>query len=143
MKFKFKPFLGTEIPAIDSVGLRQFGLIFGGIIATVFGLVVPLLFTHSLAWWPWVVATGFLVISLIKPNLLSNFYEIWMRFGTIMSMIMSRIILGAVFLLAVIPTALILKMKRADILGLKLDDSLQSYRKQSSPLDPDHMKKPY
>ena len=58
-------------------------------------------------------------------------------------MIMSRIAPGVVFIFAVIPTTLILKIKGSDILGLRLDKGLQSYRKKSDPLNSEDMKKPY
>ncbi len=136
-------FLGTDIPPMDRAGLRKFGLMFGAIIATIFGVLVPLIFTHTLIWWPWVVTAIFVLLSLVIPDRLSGFYNLWMRFGVIMNMIMSRIILGAVFLFTVIPTALILRIKGSDILGLRLDKGLQSYRKISDPLNPEDMKKPY
>jgi predicted membrane protein len=136
-------FLGVDIPPVDTAGLKTFGLMFAAIIATLFGVLVPLVFTHTLTWWPWVVAVVFVLLSLLSPDSLSGFYNLWMRFGVIMNMIMSRIILGGVFLVAVIPTAIIMKLKGNDMLGLKHDKGLQSYRKKSDSLDPEHMKKPY
>ena len=143
MSIDSETFLGVEIPPIDSAGLKKFGLLFAGIIALLFGLAVPFLFGASLPWWPWLVGAIFLTISLVKPDGLTGFYRLWMRFGVIMNMIMSRIILGGVFLIAVIPTALILKLQGKDILGLKLDKEIQSYRTGVDSSDSNHMKKPY
>ena len=136
-------FLGQEIPPLDNTGLRQFGLIFSAIIAVLFGLLFPLIFSFNWPVWPWIVAAIVSLLSLIAPGSLGSFYQIWMRFGVIMNIIMSRLILGTVFVLTVIPTGLIFKLRRKDILQLKSDETLKSYRHNLQSHSRDHLKKPY
>ena len=136
-------FLGQPIPAIDRAGLRQFGLIFAAIIGVLFGVIVPLIFGSSLPLWPWIVVAIFVAFALLLPNALGPFYQIWMRFGVIMNIIMSRVILGTVFVLTVIPTGLVLKLRNKDILNLKTDADAQSYRNDSHTHDAKHLEKPY
>jgi hypothetical protein len=136
-------FLGHDIPTMDEKGLRQFGLMFAGIISILFGIVLPFLFDYGFPWWPWIVAGVFCILALAVPTGLKQFYRLWMRFGVIMNIIMSRLILGSVFVLTVIPTGMILRLQKKDILNLKMDSESQSYRVESDSNDSDSLKKPY
>jgi hypothetical protein len=136
-------FLGHDIPAMDEKGLRQFGLMFAGIISVLFGIVLPFLFDYPFPWWPWIVAGVFCILALAVPKSLMQFYRLWMRFGVVMNIIMSRLILGSVFVLTVIPTGMILRLQKKDILNLKMDSESQSYRVESDSNDSDSLKKPY
>ena len=49
------------IPELDRKGLRQFGIVTGGILAGLFGLFFPWLLEHSYPYWPWIVG-GLLVL---------------------------------------------------------------------------------
>ena len=69
------------IPKLDKKGLRQFGFMFGGIIAGLFGVVLPWLFDLEYRYWPWVVLLVFFAWGLIAPNTIEPFYKLWMRFG--------------------------------------------------------------
>ena len=138
-----KTFLGQEIPELDNKGLRQFGLMFAGIVAALFGLVLPFLFGFRYVLWPWVVAGVFVTPALVYPRALGPFYQIWMRFGVIMNIIMSRLILGTVFLLTVVPTGLIFRLRKKDILDLKLDREAKSYRKTTDSNTINNLNKPY
>ncbi len=136
-------FLGQGIPAADNKALRQFGLMFGGIIAVLFGLILPFIFDHAWPRWPWIIAGVFAGVALILPVALSPVYWVWMRFGVIMNIIMSRLILGTVFVLTVIPAGMIFKLRRKDILDLKIDKNLASYRTVMETKDVSSLKKPY
>ena len=136
-------FLGQEIPAIDRAGLRQFGLVFAGIVSILFGLILPFLFDFVYPLWPWIVAAVFGLIALAVPRGLGPFYFIWMRFGVVMNIIMSRLILGTVFVLTVIPTGLIFRIRGKDILRLRLDREVDSYRDEVGKDHINDLKKPY
>jgi len=136
-------FLGQDIPAMSRKDLRKFGQLFAGIFAVLFGLFLPFIFDLGYLIWPWIVSAFFLVLSLVSPGALSPFYQTWMRFGVVMNIIMSRLILGSVFLLTVIPTGLILRLRGKDILNLKIDKKSSSYRVKSESKDSNHLQKPY
>jgi len=142
-KGKGGKFLGQKIPAMDNRELRQFGLMFAGIFSVLFGLLLPFVFDQRFLLWPWIVASIFLVLAIAVPGSLSPFYNLWMRFGVIMNIIMSRLILGSVFVFTVIPTGVILKLRGKDILNLKMDKDSKSYRVDAEPQNRDHLKKPY
>ena len=73
--------------------LRQFGLLFGAILVSFFGLLLPFLIGYKFPLWPWVVALLFTAMALLAPTALTPFYLGWMRFGLIAAFINTRIIM--------------------------------------------------
>ncbi|MDE5093132.1 MAG: SxtJ family membrane protein, partial [Trichodesmium sp. St11_bin5] len=89
-----------EIPKIDKKGLREFGLIVGGVFGGLFGLLLPLLHKHwPLPAWPWVIAVPLLVLAVVSPPTLGPVYRFWMRVGIVLSKIMTPLWMGLVFYL--------------------------------------------
>ena len=85
-----------EIPELDRKGLREFGLVTGGIIACLFGLFFPWAFDVAIPYWPWAVAGVLALWALIAPDTLRRVYRIWMRFALILSRITTPLIMGLV-----------------------------------------------
>jgi hypothetical protein len=131
------------IPKLDKKGLRQFGFTFGGIIAGLFGVLLPWLFDLNYPYWPWIVLAVFLAWGLAAPTTIEPFYKLWMRFGLLLNAVMSRIILGIVYYLVVLPTGLIMKLKGYDPMKRKLDPSLNSYRIKNESVNKNQMEKPF
>lgn len=73
--------------------LRQFGLLFGTIVALIFVLLLPFIVAYSFPLWPWVGASVFATSALLAPTALTPFYRRWMRFGLIAAFINTRIII--------------------------------------------------
>ena len=132
-----------NIPVLDAKGLRKFGLTFGGLIAGIFGAIVPWLFGLAYPIWPWVVLAVFGIWAIVAPNTLNPFYKLWMRFGLVLNAIMSRVILGAVFYLAVLPTGLVMKLRKYDPMYRSFDSKTDSYRVQSKIAKDRQMEKPF
>ena len=131
------------IPKLDKKGLRQFGFTFGGIIAGLFGLVIPWLFGLNYPYWPWIVLLVFSMWALVAPNSIDPFYKLWMRFGFLLNAVMSRIILGIVYYLVVLPTGLIIRMRGRDPMNRKFDGNLESYRVKNEDTIKSQMEKPF
>ncbi len=89
--------MSDEIKKLDQKGLRDFGLLIGGLIAVLFGLAVPLLRQHSIPWWPWIVGGVLVMLGLVAPKSLNPVYHAWMRFGLLLNKIETPIDLGLVF----------------------------------------------
>ena len=78
----------------------------------------------------------FFVITLFKPSFFLSFNKLWMRFGFLLGVIVSPIILGAIFFLLFTPTAFLmrrfgrdelrLRFKSKDSYWIKRDTSLES-----------------
>ena len=58
--------MNIEIP--DKKGLREFGLITGGLFVGLFGLLFPWLFSFALPVWPWVIAGVLWGLALLIPQ---------------------------------------------------------------------------
>ena len=133
----------TTIPELDRKGLRRFALVTGGIVAGLFGLLLPWLLGLGLPTWPWILCGTLVAWGLIHPASLRPVYRLWMRFGLLLSRVTTPIILGLVFLIAVIPTALIMRLWGRDPMARHLDEDTPSYRIQSSQPPPDNLEKPF
>ena len=99
-----------KIPELDSKGLREFGLVFGSIIALIFGVLIPWLFDLEYRLWPWILAAILVLWALVAPATMRGLYRAWMRFGLLLNKITTPLIIGLVFLIAITPTAFIMKI---------------------------------
>lgn len=131
------------IPKLDKQGLRQFGFTFGGIIAGLFGVVIPWVFGLNFPYWPWVVLIVFAGWALLAPITIEPFYKLWMRLGLVLNFVMSRVILGIVFYLVVLPTGLIIRLRGRDPMNRHFDDQLSSYRIEHESTHTNQMEKPF
>jgi hypothetical protein len=91
-------------------------------------VLLPLLTGLGYRLWPWLVGGGFVLWALVAPTSLVLFYRLWMRLGLALNAVMSRLVLGIVFFLAVLPTGLILKLRGKDPMRRKPDAQARSYR---------------
>ena len=132
-----------EIPELDLPGLRKFGLIFAGIIAVLFGLILPFLFSGRYPWWPWVVAGLFVAWALAAPATMTGFYRGWMRFGFFVGGIVNRVLLSLVFFLVVLPIGIVFKLSGKDPMSRRWDEDADSYRTLPNKADESRMDKPF
>ena len=109
------------IPTLDRKGLRDFGLLTGGLFAAIFGLLLPWQFGWAWPIWPWVVFGTLGGLALLAPLWLEPFYRVWMKFGMVIGAIMSRIILGIVFFCVVTPTGLLMRATGKDPMRRQFD----------------------
>lgn len=84
---------------------RSFGLVVGG----AFALLGALAAWRTKAFWPYPAALGgvLILLGLLAPALLRTPRRLWMRMAEALSFVMTRVILGLVFFLGVLPTGLI------------------------------------
>ena len=131
------------IPELDRKGLREFGLVTGGIVAGLFGLFFPWLLEVQIPLWPWAVAGVLAAWALAAPGSLRPLYRLWMRFGLLLSRITTPIVLGVVFFVVIFPVALVMKLVRHDPMARKFDDKAETYRVPSRKALPDSMERPF
>lgn len=133
----------NEIPELDKKGLRDFGLITGGLFVAIFGLALPWKFGWEWPIWPWVVCGVLVVWALAAPMGLNPVYRIWMRFGLLIGSVMSRVILAAVFFLVVTPVGILMRATGKDPMNRELDASLETYREPISANKSNNFDKPF
>jgi hypothetical protein len=123
--------------------LRQFGLIMGGMIALMFGLVIPWLWSAAAwPWWPWAVGALFVAWALALPATLAPVYRGWMKLAAVLAWINTRLILGIAFYLVILPISLVLRLRR-DPMARKYDPNAVSYRIKKNPRPHNQMEKPF
>lgn len=133
----------NEIPKLDKKGLGDFGLMMAAFIAILFGLILPLLWSHDLPLFPWVIASILAILSLLIPRSLAPIYRVWMRVAQVLAWVNNRLILGLIFFLIVTPMALIMKIIKRDPLNRKFEFKLETYRVSSQIKNKVSMEKPY
>ena len=132
-----------EIPELDRKGLREFGLVTGGIIACLFGLFFPWMFDVAIPYWPWAVGGVLALWALIAPDTLRRVYRIWMRFALILSRITTPLIMGLVYCLVITPVAFIMRIMGKDPMARRFDEKAESYRIPSKKPPKNQMERPF
>jgi hypothetical protein len=112
---------------------RGFGIVF----AIVFALIGfwpalhvgwrPSFQPDHLRWWSLAIAACFLIAAFVYPSILQPLNRLWFRFGMLLSKIMTPIVMGLLFVLTVVPTALVMRLRGHDLMRLKLDRQAKSY----------------
>jgi hypothetical protein len=93
--------------------------------------------------WPWIIGGALGLWALIGPASLRPVYYYWMRLALGLSRLTTPLILGVVFVLVILPVALVMKLVRRDPMTRRFDESTLSYRVPSLKAPPDHMEKPF
>ncbi len=149
-----------EVPELDRKGLRDFGVVTGLIIIGLFGVLFPWIFSgirllHAYDFWgaldPAVTALrwpfmlgGLLVLwGLLAPMSLKGLYHGWMKFGLMMSTVMTPVIMGIVFYFVFAPVGLVMRLFGKDSMARKRDDDAETYRVISKNNPIKNLEKPY
>jgi hypothetical protein len=104
---------------------RSVGLVFSAVFAlTAF---LPLWGGHPVRWWAAGVAVTFLALALLAPRTLVLPNRLWMKFGELLHHIVSPVVMSLLFIVAVVPTALMLRLLGRDPLRLKFDKKAVTY----------------
>jgi hypothetical protein len=80
--------------------------------------------------------------ALVAPTTLKYLYKGWMRLGLLLGRITTPIILTLVFIIAILPGAIMLRILRKDFMHRKFDEA-PTYRIKSRQPSPANMEKPY
>lgn len=148
------------IPELDRKGLRDFGVVTGLIIIGLFGLLLPWLFSgirlfHTYDFWgalnpavtalrwPFLLGGVLVVWGLVAPMSLRSVHRNWMRFGLMMSSVMTPLIMGAVFYLVFAPVGLLMRALGKDAMSRKWDAKAETYRTVSKDNPIRNLEKPY
>lgn len=131
------------IPELDQKGLRDFGLVTGGIIAALFGLFFPWLLEVRTPVWPFAIGGVLAVWGLVHPRSLRPVYTGWMKFGLLLSKITTPLVMGVVFFLVILPVGIIMRLAGKDPMARKLEPARESYRINSEDQPPQSMERPF
>ena len=107
--------------------LREFGLVVGFLFPFFIGWLIPFIFDHGIRLWTIFVGFPLIILGLFSPNHLKYLYNRWISIGNYLAFLNSHIILGFVFVLALVPISFIMKLFKHDPLRLR-KESLKTYR---------------
>jgi len=133
-----------DIPELDNAGLRKFGITTGVIIVVLFAFFFPWVFDAAvIPVWPWVAAGILWLPALLVPGVLSPVYTTWMKIGHVLGWVNTRIILGVLFYVLILPMGLIMRLFGNDPMARKWDKSAESYRVESVREPKERLEKPF
>ena len=108
----------VKLSEIELPSNRKFGFFF----TFIFAVVATYFYYSAIVSWTYIfVATAllFLLITLIKSDALLPLNKLWMRFGILLGMIVSPIVLGIIFFGILTPIAMLMRLSGRDELRLK------------------------
>lgn len=133
----------SEIPDQDIAGLRSFGIVFGAMIAGVFGIVLPFLFTGNYPIWPWIAAVVLAAWAMIHPASLRPVYRGWMHVALVLGYVNTRLIMFILFYGLFLPFGAVMRVFGWDAMRRRMDERIDTYRVPSERRKPDHMSRPF
>jgi hypothetical protein len=81
----------------------------------------------------WITVAGlFLLLALFYPHLLHGITKYWIKFGVLMSKLVSPVIWYTIFLVFIIPTSILMKLCKRDRMSISLKSAKASYWKENS-----------
>ena len=110
---------------------------FGFFFTFVFGLAALYFYVNASVSWAYSMAffsVVFLFVTLVKADVLLPLNKLWMRFGLLLGMIVSPIVLGVIFFGMFTPIAVLMRISRRDELRLKFNDKTSHWISRSTPV---------
>ena len=119
-----------------------------------FGLTFTVVFLLISAWAVWtgritlglsfaVASVATLFVAWLRPALLHRPNRAWMRFGAALHVVVSPIVLGAIYFGVVAPVGIVMRLAGRDALRRRLDPQARSYWIERTPPGPSPDSLPY
>ena len=96
---------------------RSFGIVFS-IVFILIGFW-PILNNSDIRLWSIIIGLIFLILGMLKSNILSPLNFVWTKFGVLLGIVIAPLVMGILFLFVVTPTGIIMKLLGKDLLKLK------------------------
>jgi hypothetical protein len=96
---------------------------FGFFFTVVFAVAAGYFYSNGFFTWTYIFAQAaatFLGITFVKADFLLPLNKLWMRFGLLLGMFVSPIVLGVIFFGLFMPIAFLMKISGRDELSLKI-----------------------
>ena len=116
---------------------------FGFFITFIFAAAAAYFYNSENMTWSLVfvaVSFKFLVITMIRDALLLPLNKLWMRFGFLLGMIISPLVLGVIFFGLFTPIAMLMRLSGRDELRLKLSNKSSHWISRSEPIKSESFK---
>ena len=110
---------------------RTFGLVMAGGLG---GLaLVRFLWSGAVTWWLIGPAVLFVTLGLLVPVWLAPVRAVWMKLAAVLGYVNSRILLTILFIVLIVPTALVLRVLGRQPIRLRFRDGAVSYWRGRRP----------
>jgi len=96
---------------------KSFGVIFF-VVFLIFG-TWPLIYDENIRVWSLITSFIFLLTAITKPKILKPLNHLWIKFGDLLGIIISPIVMGVVFFFVVTPIGLLMRLLGKDLLNIK------------------------
>jgi hypothetical protein len=110
---------------VDMGSERSFAFVFVGFFAIIG--CWPLIHGNALRLWALAIAGMFLVLGLWRPSALRPLNIVWFKLSLLMAKIVTPIVMGLLYVTAIIPTGVVLRMRGKDPLELGSQPGRNSY----------------
>ena len=131
-----------KLSEIELPSNRKFGFFFTFVFA-----VIGAYFSYSeIMIWAnafIIAAMTFLVVTLVKSDALLPLNKLWMRFGHLLGMIVSPIVLGIIFFGLFMPIAFVMRLSGRDELRLKFIKKPSHWIPRNDPLKSESFKQQF
>ena len=128
-----------KLSEIELPSNRKFGFFF----TLVFAFAATYFYYAANVVWTYVfiaAALVFLFVTLIKSDALLPLNKLWMRFGLLLGMIVSPIVLGVIFFGLSTPIAILMRLSGRDELRLKYAQKASHWISREEPIKSDSFK---
>ena len=121
---------------------RKFGFFF----TFIFVVAAAYFFNSTNMIWAYIFAITsliFLIVTLAKADILLPLNKLWMRFGLLLGMIVSPIVLGVIFFGLFTPIAFFMRLSGRDELRLKLSKKASHWISRSELIKSESFKQQF
>lgn len=112
---------------------RKFGLFF----TFIFAVAAAYLYKYANITWAYTFILAsciFLVITLVKSEILLPLNKLWIQFGLLLGIVVNPILLGIIFFGLFTPIAFIMRLNRRDELRLKFSNEVSHWISRNEPI---------
>ena len=116
---------------------------FGFFFTLVFAIATGYFYMNASFTWAYVFAATvvmFFTVTVVKADFLLPLNKLWMRFGLLLGMIVSPIVLGIIFFGLFTPIALLMRLSGRDELRLKFKSKTSHWISRSEPIQANSFK---
>ena len=128
-----------KLSEIELPSNRKFGFFF----TFVFAVIGAYFFYSEIMIWAKafiIAAMTFLVVTLVKSDALLPLNKLWMRFGRLLGMIVSPIVLGMLFFGLFTPIAVLMRLSGRDEMRLRFSRKASHWITRSEPIKSESFK---
>ena len=133
----------TSTEPTTPLELRKFGLLVGGVFIGLFGLLLPWLKSHPMHLWPFCVGVPLVLLGLFFPVALRPLHSVWIKIGSVLGWINTRILLSLLFVFIFTPIGWIMRFLKKDPLELSWKQDAPTYWAEIGSSTPQPMDRPF